>query len=147
MGVFWKKSKPTPWYKKLWNKLETAVYTIGAIVTAVGSFVTFISIDTTGFERTTSSLAVAANDKIYVTVENVVEIPELTYIIVSVEGQQLTHQVYPEGLLRGKHVLEAPIPFNISDKVLDLDIDIIFSGPRTIFLPERLNLRQTVEVQ
>ena len=128
--------------------MEAAVYAVGVLSSIIGGFIAFIQIDTKTFIDTTSVVSVATGGKSYTTVENIVDLPEKTYIIVNANGQQLAHQVYPEGLPKDKHIIETPLPFNlVGEKNFTIVVDIIFEGPRTLFIPERITKQIQVEVQ
>ncbi len=139
--MFWRRKPPPPkpWIQRKWNNVKDIIgilTTLGVVATAI---VGYVLIDTEPFEKTTDIVSVSANGHLYTSIKTQVVLPEHTYIIISVHGNQLSHQVYPEGLPRKEILIDNKLPFNVvNDRVLHVTVDIVFMGPRTLFQPERL---------
>ncbi len=136
---FKKKTKPIPWHTQRWHDVKHIIGVLTTLGAVSAAAIGYIQIDTTPFQNTTKILSVSANNHLYTSVDTQVVLPEYTNVIISINGHQLAHNVYPEGLPRGKIIIDNVLPFNVKDnQVLDVSVDIVFNGPRTLFVPERL---------
>ena len=145
--TFWRRRKPTPWYKKMWREWRQAMVTIATLATMAGSAYSYLGVDADPFLDTTEIVAAAAQGKLYVQILAETGLDEKTYVVVNLDGQQVRSLVYPRGIPEGEISMEIPIPFTSPDKHLRVNVEVVVLGLRTLFHPQTLETTINVEVQ
>lgn len=143
--MFWKRPKPRPLHKKIWDEWKQLFASLTLIASMATGAYSYIAIDVDPFIETTAIVAVADTSRVYVEVKTLTDIPEHSYIIVTLDGQQVAHRVFPTGIPVAKHLMDIEIPFTSAGRHIDVLVEVIVMGPRTLFMPERLVYNTTIE--
>ena len=131
---------------KCWTEARAALAVVCSALSIISGTIAYIQIDTTSFTDTTNIVSVSANGHLYTKIKTNTELPEMSYVIVSINNNQVDQRIYPEGIKRGEIIIDTPLPFTaVDDDLLDVTVDIYFMGVRTLFQPERLSVQLKVK--
>ena len=142
--MFWKRQRK-PAYKRVWEEWKNLLLSLSTVVGAAVSLYAYVAVDTAPFIATTEIVAAADRNNLYVLINTISELDEQSYIIVNLDGQQVRSLAYPKGIPEGNIIMEIPIPFTSDGDHLDVNVEIVIVGPRTLFMPETLEVSIDVE--